>query len=172
MVLSDGIRLVAHEVHLMLIVILGHGGALGTSEEVHELLLGEVDVIVPVRVRELCWVPPVILIPGVGAQTVAMSPGLELEIGDGTTAVEVRDLHGSSVGLVVDGLGASVPLLLLLESLKNVIGANLHDGDLLVHALVAAVGGGASLELTDFTVATTGDHVWHQSHVLGVLHDW
>jgi hypothetical protein len=165
-VLSGGIGLIGHQVHSMLLVLLGHSVALGTSKEVHVLLLGEVDVIVPVGVRELCWVPSVILIPRVRAQGVTIGPRLQLEVGNGASTVEIGDLHGSSVSLVVDRLSASKPLLLLLEGLENVIGANLHNRELLVHAGLTWVGSRAGFEVADLAVAAAGDHALHQGHVL------
>ena len=63
-------------------------------------------------------------------------------------------------------------LLLFAKSLKDVSGANLHDGDLLLNALLEllANSGGALLVLSDFTVATSWHEVGNESHVFRVLH--
>mmetsp|Transcript_20124 Transcript_20124/g.24821 ORF Transcript_20124/g.24821 Transcript_20124/m.24821 type:complete len:238 (+) Transcript_20124:292-1005(+) len=171
--LADGLGLVGEDVHLVALHFLLFGGADGTSEEIFVFLVGEVNVIVPVRVRELGGVPTVILIEGVAADRRAVLPGLQLQVGDGAAAVVVRHLHGASVGLVVDDFGSSEPLLLLAETLEDVIGADLHDVELLALArgAVLATGSLARLELADLAVATARDHVGHQGHELGVLHD-
>ena len=66
----------------MLVVVFSHGGALGASKEVHELLLGEVHVIVSVRVTKLRWIPSVILVPRVRAKVETVCPRLQLEVRD------------------------------------------------------------------------------------------
>ena len=173
-VLSDGVRLVGHDVHLMLGVVLSSGSTDCASEEVLVLLFGEVNVIVPVGVRELHWVIPVILVVGVRAEVLTECPGLEAEIRDRTATVVVRYLHGSSVRLVVDCLGTGKPLLLLAKTFKDVIGADFHDGELLVLAnlVLGTIGRVAGLELANLSVATAGDLLGHQGHELRVLHDW
>jgi hypothetical protein len=51
-----------------------------------------------------------------------------------------------------------------------VIGADLHNGELVVQAVVGAFLGGAELELTDFLVAAAGDEVGDEGHVLREFH--
>ena len=50
------------------------------------------------------------------------------------------------------------------------IGADLHHADLVIEAVISTLFGGAKLELADLLVATTGDKVGDESHVLGGLH--
>ena len=72
-----------------------------------------------------------------------MIPCLQLKFGDRTVAVVVRNLHSTSVSLVVNDLGPSVPLFLLTELLEHVVGAHLHDAELLVLACSVALAIGA-----------------------------
>jgi len=157
----------------MLFHLLGLRLTNGTSEDILVLLFGEVDIVVSVGVRELGRIVSVILIERVRFESGTEFPGLELEIRDGTFTVEIRNLHGSSVSFVVDNFSSGEPLLLLAETFKDMIGADLHDAQLLVLASSGFLGfvGLASLELTDLTVAASWDLVGHKSHVLGVLHD-
>ena len=168
--LTDSFRLVRPGVHAVVLVFLGLSSTSGTSEDILVLLFGEVDVIVTVSVGELGWVPSVILVERVRSECLTVVPSLELEIADRAASVVVGNLHGASVGLVVNDLSASMPLLLLTKALKNMIWADLHDGNLLGSAVTTL--GLASLEVADLTIATTGDHGWDQSHELSVLHDW
>ena len=157
----------------MLFHLLGLRLTNGTSEDILVLLLGEVDIVVSVGVGELGGIVSIILIEGVGFESGTEFPGLELEISDGTFTVKIRNLHGSSVSFVVDNFSSGEPLLLLAETFEDMIGAHLHDAQLLVLASSSVLGlvSLASLELTDFTVAASWDLVGHKSHVLGVLHD-
>ena len=82
MVLADGLGLVREGVHLILLVLLCLGGADSTSEDILVLLLREVDIVVSMRVAELGWVEPVILIEGVRAESVSVAPVLNLEVRD------------------------------------------------------------------------------------------
>ena len=145
----------------------------GTSKDVLVLLLGEVNIVISVGVGELGGIVSIILIEGVRFESSTEFPSLKLEVGHGTLAVEVRNLHGSSVSFVVDNFSSCEPLLLLTESFENVIRADLHNGELLVLA-----GGGVlsfisltGLELADLAVTASWDLVRHEGHVLGVLHD-
>ena len=172
MVLADGLRLIAKGVHLILLVLFCLGGTDGTSEDILVLLLGEVDIVVSMRVGELGWVIPVILIEGVRAESISVAPILNLEVRDRTATVVIRNLHSASVSLVVNSLSSCVPLLLLTESLEDMVGADLHDAQLLwlAHLIAFAVRGSAGTELANLSVATAGDKGWHQRHVLRVLH--
>jgi len=171
--LTNGLRLLCEDVHAMLLHLFGLSSAGGTAKDVLVLLLGEVDIVVSVRVGELGRVESVILVERIRAEGVTVFPSLELEVGDGAAAVEVRNLHSSAVSLVIDGLSSSEPLLLLTKSFKDVIGADLHDGELLVlaYGVNLAVGGLAGLELADLSEAASGDLARHESHELGVLHN-
>ena len=82
MVLTDGLRLIGEGVHLILLKLLCLGGADGTSEDILVLLLGEVDIVVSMRVAELGWVEPVVLIERVRAESISVAPVLNLEIRD------------------------------------------------------------------------------------------
>ena len=100
----------------------------------------------------------------------AEAPVFALEVSNGSALVEVADGHGSLVGLVINSLSSKEPLSLLTKSFKNVVGAHFHNRDLLVEAGVLAVIGGATLVLSNLSVATTRNHVWLESHEFGVLH--
>jgi hypothetical protein len=144
----------------------------GTSEEILVFLVGEVHVIVSVSVRELSRVVSVILPGSLGTEGLSMSPGLQLQVRDGSVSVVITDLHGTSVCLVIDNFSSKHVLLLFTETLKDVLGANFHNADFVVEADlgVSRVLGRAHLELADLSVATSGDEVRYKSHVLGVLH--
>jgi len=172
-VLVDGDGLAIDKVEAVLLVLSNIGSANGATEEVLVLLLREVNVIITVGVRELGRVVAIILEVRVRTHVagLTMFPGLDGEVGDGAALVEVGDDHGTLVGVVVDHLGAQVPLLLFAEALQHVVGAHLHDGDLVREAGLARVLGGALLVLADLLVATAGDVRGTQRHVLGGLHD-
>ena len=102
--------------------------------------------------------------------TLSVLPGLELKIADGAALVVVRNRHGTLVGLVIDNLSAEIPLLLLLKSLENVIGANLHNINLVIEAVISALLAGTDLELADLLVAAAGNEVRDEGHVLGEFH--
>ena len=81
-VLADGLGLVREDVHAIALHLFAFGFAHGASKEVLVLLLGEVHVIVSVRMRELCWVPAVILVERVRAELRSIFPSLELQVRD------------------------------------------------------------------------------------------
>ena len=172
MVLPDGLRLVSEEIHAMLLHLSRLGLTDGTSKDVLVLLLGEVDIIVSVGVGELSWDISVILVKRVRSESCSVIPSLELEVRDGSTTVEIGNLHGSSVGLVVDNFSSGVPLLLLGEAFEDVVGADLHDAELLILASSGALASISStgLESADLTKTSLRDHVVLKSHILGVLH--
>ena len=172
LVLVHGSGHVGEETDLVLGELLATSIAVGTTEDILVFHLGEVDAIVTMRMGELLGIKSIISPSGVASEVVGMtvSPILDLEIADRFALVVVADGHGSLVGLVVDGLGAQVPLSLLAERLKDVVGANLHDGKLLVEAGLLVLLGRAVLVLADFTVATAGDLRVLQGHELGLLH--
>ncbi len=89
-------------------------------------------------VRVLCGQPPVVLpervAPHVGC--LAVVPGLELQVRDGTVLVEVRDSHGALVRVVVDHFSTQVPLLLFTEQLEDVVGAHFHYADFVGEASI------------------------------------
>ena len=122
------------KVLLLLLYCLAHGA----SEDVFVLLLREVDVIIPVRVAVLYGVVPVILPHGVTSKfaTLSILPGLQLQVTHRASSVVVRYRHGTLVGLVIDDLCSEVPLLLLLESFEDVVGAHLHHSQLVIEARV------------------------------------
>jgi len=97
-------------------------------------------------------------------------PGLELQVANGAVLVEIRNLHGAFVSIVVDHLGAHEPLLLFAKAFEHVIRAHLHDADFVGEASLLGVGINALLIVADFLVATAGNHVGAQGHVLGALH--
>lgn len=156
----------------MVFGLLSGSSSHGSSEYILVLLLGEVDVIVSVRVRVLSGVIPVIL-PGVLSSKVVRStvaPVLNGKVANGSSLVVIRYLHCSLVGLVIDSLSSQVPLSLLSKSLKNMVGADLHDGDLLVEASLFVLLGGTSLILSYFSETSSRDFLALKGEVLRVLH--
>ena len=67
---------------LVTVVLVRFSSSDGTSEEILVLLFGEVDVIISVSVRELGRVVSLILPGRLSAESLSMSPGLQLQIGD------------------------------------------------------------------------------------------
>lgn len=163
---------VREETDRVLLGLLALGVSHGTTEDVLVLHLGEVDAILSVRVRVLFGVVPVIEPSGVGTQVLGMagSPVLDGQVADRAALVVAADGHAALVSLVVDGFGAQVPLSLLAETLQDVVGAHLHDAELLVHAGGTALFSGAALVLPDLTVATAGNERGLQGHELRLLH--
>jgi hypothetical protein len=125
-------------------------------------------------VWELSWVVSIILPNGVSSKIfgVTITPVLDLKIADGFACVEVTDTHSSLIGLVVNSFGSKEPLSLLSESLEYVIWANLHNGNLLIEALLLSSGLRACLILSNLSVASFWDIVWLKGHEFGVLHVW
>lgn len=158
----------------MLLELLTHGGTEGSSEDILVLLLWEVHIIVSMWVWELSWVVSVILPSGVSSKIfgVTITPVLDLKIGDGFATVVVADSHGSLIGLVVNSLCSKEPLSLLSETLKYVIWADLHDGNLLIEAGILSSGLRACLILSNLSVASLWNVIWLKSHELGLLHVW
>lgn len=120
--------------------------------------------------RVLDWVPPVILIPAVASQVLAVIPRLQVQVTDRTAAVEVAHGHSALVGLVVNRLGAQHVLLLLAKALEDMVWANFHDVDFLLEALVLTLFGNTSLIGANFSQTTAGDHGWLHAHESGVAH--
>lgn len=163
---------VGEQADLVLGELLASTIAIGSTEDILVFHLGEVDAIVTMRMGELLGVESVISPGGIASEVAGMtvSPILDFEIAHRFTLVVVADRHGSLVGLVIDGLGAQVPLSLLAKGLEDMVGANLHDGKLLVHAGLLALLGRAVLVLADLTVATAGNLRVLESHELRLLH--
>ena len=156
------------ETDLVSIGLLLSSGSKGTTEEISVLLLWEVHIIKSMGMWVLSWIISVILPGRVASKVLWMTvvPALDVEIAHRSSEVVVGDSHGSLVGLVVNSLSSEHPLSLLSESLKNVIWANLHDGDFLVETGILAAGSGASLILLNLSEATLRDEVWLKGHVL------
>jgi hypothetical protein len=167
---SHGLGLVVEESERVSLLLLSGSLTKVSSEEVLVLLVGVVDVIVSVVVSVVLGVVSVILPVRVGLKVarLSVSPGLKLKISDGSSLVVRADAHGSSVGLVIDDFSSGVMLLHLSESLKNVIRADLHDVDLLLEAVSSSSLGGAFLEVADLSLATSGNKVSSDRHVLAV----
>jgi hypothetical protein len=121
---------------------------------------------------EFSWVVSVILPSGVSSKIfgVTITPVLDLKIGDGFATVVVADSHGSLIGLVVNSLCSKEPLSLLSETLKYVIWANLHNGNLFIEAGFLSCGLRACLILSNLSVTPLWNVVWLKSHELGLLH--
>ena len=127
---------------LVLLKLLSHSSSEGSSEDIFILLLWEVHIIISVWMRVLSWVVSVILPSGVSSKIfgVAVTPVLDLEVRHGFSLVVVGNGHGSLVSLVINSLGSEEPLSLLSETLKNVVWANLHNGNLFVEASILSGG--------------------------------
>ena len=163
---------VAEETDLVLGELLAGTIAHGTSEDILVFHLGEVDAVVTMRVRELLGIVSVISPSRIASEIAGMAIGpiFDIEIAHRFTLVVAADGHGSLVSLIVDGLGAQVPLSFLAERLKDVVRANLHDRKLLIEAGILAILRRAVLILADLTVATTRNLRVLKSHELGLLH--
>lgn len=173
LMLEHGGGLVAEQAELVLIGLLPGGVALGTTEDILVLHLWEVDAIVPVRVSSMLNGVISVIDPGtVRTQVLGLtgSPVLDLEIADRLALVVVTDDHSALVSLVVNSLCAKNPLALLTKAFQNMVGAHLHNADLLVSASSLALLRRTSLVLADLTVAAARNSLRLQSHELGVLH--
>lgn len=164
-----GVAGIIESEELLLLLI---GCAHSTSEDILVFLLGEVKVIVSVGMRVLGRVVAIILPERIGSEssTLSVFPGLQLKVTDSAVLVVVGNRHCALISLVINNFSAKVPLLLLLKTLEDMVGANFHHGKLVIEARFSTLLGGAKLELADLLVATTGDEVGNQGHVLGVLH--
>ena len=117
LMLEHGGRHVVEETDLMLRELLASTVAHGTSEDVLVFHLGEVDAIVTMRMRELLGIVSVISPSRVDSKVAGMAVGpiLDFEIAHRSSLVVAADSHGSLIGLIIDSLGAQVPLSLLAE---------------------------------------------------------
>jgi len=91
---------------MVTVVFISFSSSNGTSKEILVLLVREVHVIISVSVRELSRVVSVVLPGSLGTESLSMSPGLQLQVRDGTAFVVVTNLHGTSVCLVIDNLSS------------------------------------------------------------------
>lgn len=172
LMLADGVGRVIKETHFVLFVIFHVGVALGATEEVIVFLLGEVNIVVTMSVGVNCGVVPVVLPSGVGSHVSGLTviPSLELEVRDTALCVEVGDGHGTLVSIIVDHFSTHEPLLLFAETLKDMLGTDLHNADFVCETGILVARGDTVLVVADFLVATTGNHSGSEGHVLGVLH--
>jgi len=171
-VLADSSRGAIEHTKLILNIFLLKSGSLGTSEEIAVFLVGEVNIVVAVSVRVPSGVITIVLPEGVGSKVSGLTvfPSLKLKVRHTAVSVEVAHRHGTLVGVVVNHFSAEEPLLFFAETLKNVIRADLHDGNFLSEALVLGYISNTILIVADFFIATAGDLCGPQSHVLRVLH--
>jgi hypothetical protein len=99
-----------------------------------------------------------------------VTPVLDIEISHGSSFIVVTNCHCSLIGLVIDCFSSEVPLSLLSKSFKNMLWADLHDGNLLISALLNSILWRAFLELPNFSIATSWDLRWLKCHEFGLLH--
>lgn len=137
------------------------------SKDILELLLGEVRVIVPVGMGISFWVVPIILPCAVSTHILlhSVAPNFQLQIRDRPTLIVIANNHGSLVRLVIYDFGSQVPLLLFPQAFQDVIGADLHDGDLVVEAGVFALIGSANLVFPDFPHTPLRNELRSECHV-------
>lgn len=140
----------------------------GTTEDILVLLLWEVDIIVSVWMWVLSNIISVILPSRVRSKVswVTEAPVLHVDIAYGSTLVIITNGHSSLIGLVINSFSSKEPLSLLSKTFENVIWANLHNANLFIEALLGVLLSGAALELSDFSVATSWDSGWLESHEL------
>lgn len=167
--LTHGSRLAREEPETVLGLVSTLSITPSATEEVFVLLLREVHIVVSVVVRVSASIVAVILPRGARVDFLAVSPSLELAVGDRSALVVVRDLHGPAVSLVVNGFGSKHPLLFLLEAFQDVVRANFHDIDFLRETVFGGALGTALLVLTDLSKAAAGDFLKLQGHGFGVL---
>lgn len=167
-VLGNSSGLAISKVEAILLIFSYLSGANGTTEEVLVLLLGEVDVIITVRVGILRGVVAIILVKRVGTHVDSLTvlPRFKGQVSYRAALVEIGNNHSAFVSVVIDHLSAEVPLFLFAEAFENMVGANLHDGDLVGEASLRGVLGGTLLILANFLVATAGDVGGTKGHVL------
>mmetsp|Transcript_114747 Transcript_114747/g.159308 ORF Transcript_114747/g.159308 Transcript_114747/m.159308 type:complete len:232 (+) Transcript_114747:316-1011(+) len=122
--------------------------------------------------RVFSWVISVIRVERIASEVVQATviPGLEFQVRNRAALVVVTNSHSTLVSLVIDELSTEGPLLLLTKTFENVVGANLHNVDLLVETGFSTLSSRALSVLLDFLNATAGDSGRHKSHVLRVLH--
>merc|ERR1719313_2093065 len=117
----------------MVVVALLLGLAKSTTEEILVFLFGEVDIVHPVGVGVLDGIVAIILVERVGAQVAGFTvvPGFKFQVGDRAAHVEVGNLHGTLVSVVINKFSAESPLLLFTETFEHVVRAHLHNGNLI-----------------------------------------
>jgi len=149
-------------------------GTEGSTEDIFVFLLWEVYIIVSVRMAISSWVISIILPGWLGSEVLwkTIGPVFDIEIWDWFTLIIVTDGHSSLVGLVVNGLSSEVPLSLFSKTFKNVIWADLHNGNLFVKASFFTSSSSTSLVLSDFSVATSWNLIWLESHEFRLFHVW
>ena len=76
MVFSNSLRLISEEVHTMLFHLSGFGLTNSAAEDVLVLLLGEVNIIVSVRVGEFSGHVSIIFVERVRSKCLTVIPGL------------------------------------------------------------------------------------------------
>lgn len=137
LVLVNSLGSSAEETQSMLFVLCSLGGSLGASKEVNILLLLEVDIVVPVRMRILCGVISIVLPERVAPEVRSFTviPSFEFKIGNASASVEVGDCHGALVSVVVDHLCTEVPLFLFTETFEHVVRANFHNANFVAEAV-------------------------------------
>lgn len=145
-----------------------------TSEEIFEFLLGEVNVIVSVRVRIHNWIVPVILPNRVTTHVgcFSMLPSFQLQVLNRAITVIIRDYHCTFISVIVNHLCSQVPLLFFAKTFKNMIRTYLHNWNLVWEESFRRVLSSALLIFADFFVAAPRNKVGSESHELGRLHDW
>ena len=94
----------ATKLELVLLASQSIGFTDSTFKEVAVFLVGEVDVIVSVGVREHRGVVPIVFPSGVSLQVRSVVPSLELQVTDRAAPVEVRDHHSALVSFVINDL--------------------------------------------------------------------
>ena len=163
-----------HNTNVMSFVLGGVSVTFGSSENILVFLFWEVRIIISVSMWILHWIISVILPCWFGSQIswVTITPVLDFEVSNGFTSVVFWYVHCSLIGLVVDSFSSQKPLSLFSESFKDMVWANFHDWDFLVHTIFFASSGRACLVLSDFSIATLWNSIGLQNHVFWVQHIW
>jgi len=147
---------------------------LGTTENIFVFLFGEINVIESVWMWIYSWVISIVLPSRVRSHIVwmAKSPVFDFTVTYWSSLVVITYCHCSFIGLVVNSLSSQEPLSLFSQSLKNMIWANFHDWDFLVQAIVSSIGTCTSIVLSNFSIATSWNHIGFQDHVFRLHHIW
>lgn len=122
--------------------------------------------------RMFSWVISVILPSWIRSQVLWMSKGpvLDFKVAHWFASIVITYLHGSFVGLIVDCFSSQEPFSLFSKTFEDMIWANFHNWDFLVHTVLLTSSSSTGIILSNFSVATFWNEIWLQNHVLWVQH--
>ena len=144
----------------------------GTSEYIFIFLLWEVHIIISMWMRILSWVISVILPSWITSQVLwrTKGPVLYVKVANWFSLVVITYSHCPFIGLIVDGFSSQEPLSFFSKAFEDMVWANFHDGDFLVHAVFLTTSSSTGIILSDFPIATLWNEIGLQYHVFWVHH--